>query len=262
MQYHADFAYRIKKYFPFSHAELKHLGIVVVALSFIISFKDWGGLTFDAMRGLINWFNGGLVVLLVFLTVFSVQRLVGIYLHYRVEYSMWVMGILVGLAFSFVSLGRFWFLLPGGVVVHHLAGHRLGFFRYGLDYFKIGIISFSGTLAALFLGFVFKVVYFYVPTELVGKLVKFCVVYAIFDILPIPPLTGSKLFYGSRLAYAFGAAFTIGTGLLLLTNLNGLLAGILGVLFAVVCWFIYYVMIEKHLWKGPYSGGWAPKNKK
>ena len=259
MQRWVDVKGKIRQYFSFKGKELRDIAAAVVALSFVISFTQWGGTQFSFSTGVFNWFNSAIIVLFVIIVTNSVQRIIGLYMGYEVEYQAWLTGIVISLLAIFVSRGAVWVLFPGGIIVHHLSGHRLGHHRYGLDYYKYSLISFSGTLTALFLAVVFKLLSAISSSRLVDSLVFFCVVYAIYDILPLPALTGGKLFFGSRMMYAFGAALVIITGVLLLTDLNVLLTLFLGLSLALICWVVYYIGVERYLWKGPYGGGWAPK---
>ena len=256
----ADYAYRIKTYFPYKRAEIKDLLICTLLLSFIISFREWGVGTFDIGDGLENWGTSFLLVGISLFIITAAQRLVGIYHGYQVEYRLWLLGLLTGVTLVFVSRGALWFLLPGGIMVNHLAGHRLGFHRYGMDYYMLGLISYAGTVAAFLLALLVKLLG--IENVLLDKLVMFLVLFIIFDMLPIPPLTGLKLFYGSRLVYSFLVTLTLVAGLLLLTEIHPILLLIISFIAAVVIWFVYYLSIERKIWRGPYGGGWAPKFKK
>lgn len=256
----ADYLYRVKTYFPYKRGELRDLLLCTILLSFIISFREWGIGVFDIGVGLENWGTSFLLVGFSLFIITAAQRLVGIYHGYQVEYRLWWMGILTGITLVFVSRGALWFLLPGGIMVNHLAGHRLGFHRYGMDYYILGLISYAGTLAAFLLALLVKISG--TENEVLGKMVYFLVLFIIFDMLPVPPLTGIKLFYGSRLVYIFLLALTLVASFLMLTDIHPVLLAIISFIAAVVIWFVYYLGIERKIWRGPYGGGWAPKFKK
>ena len=99
---------------------------------------------------------------------------------------MWGFGLLLGLILVFLTNGSFWLLLPGGVVVHHLAGHRLGFFRYDINYWAIGIITFAGPLATITLGVLFKALSGVAAGALIPKIIIFNIFYALYILVPIP----------------------------------------------------------------------------
>ena len=68
--------------------------------------------------------------------------------------------------------------------------------------------------------------------------------------LPIPPLDGSKIFFGGRLLYIFGLAGIVAAGVLLYANIAVWIAVISSFLIAVVLWLLYYIFFEKDYWAG------------
>lgn len=243
---------KIKRYYRFSPSELRGFIISILVLSFIISFREWGKDRFSLTSGLFNWFNAALIVTLVLIVYNFVQRIAGLSMGYNAEYKMWLTGLLIGLVFAFVSRGRIWVLLPGGILIHHLAGHRLGHFRYGLNYFQHGMVAVAGTVALISLAALFKIVNTFVYSSLLDKLIVFCIVFAIYDILPIPPLTGSRLFFGSRMVYAFMFSTIVVAGILLFLDINVLMAIFGSIIIGIICWLLYYIFFERKVWAGPW----------
>ena len=248
----ADLKDKIKNHYRFTPSELKGLIISILVLSFVISFREWGADKFSLISGLFNWFNSILIVTLVMLVYNFVQKIIGLSAGYHVEYKMWTTGLLISLLLAFVSRGRVWVLLPGGIMLHHLAGHRLGHFRYELSYFAHGMISVGGTIALITLAAIFKVLNAIFESSLLQKVIVFSIVLAIYDILPIPPLSGSKLFFGSRMTYAFMFCTIIAAGVLLMVDINVLMAILGSIVIGVVCWLLYYIFFERKFWGGPW----------
>jgi len=247
-----DLGSKIKKYYKFTPSELRGFIISILVLSFIISFKEWGKDRFSLTTGLFNWFNAILIVTLVFIVYNGAQRIAGLSVGYNAEYKMWAIGLLIGLVFAFVSRGRIWILLPGGILIHHLAGHRLGHFRYGLNYFQHGMVAVAGTIALISLAALFKILNTVFYSSLLDKLIVFCIVFAIYDILPIPPLAGSRLFFGSRMVYAFMFCTIVVAGVLLLLDINVLMAILGSIAIGIICWLLYYIFFERKAWAGPW----------
>ena len=243
----------VKRYYKFTDAELKGLIVSVLVISFIISFKEWGRGEFNVLVGLFNWFNAALIVTLALLVFNAAQKISGLRLGYKVEYKMWLTGLLIGLLFVFVSRGKIWVLIPGGIMVHHIAGHRLGHWRYGLNYFQHGMIAIAGPVALISLAALFKVVNTFINTSLLQKTIFFCIMMAMYDVLPIPPLSGSRLFFGSRMTYAFMFFTIIGAGILLLLDINVLMAILGSIVIGIVCWLLYYSFFERKVWSGPWT---------
>ncbi|MBW2975560.1 hypothetical protein KY366_07605 [Candidatus Woesearchaeota archaeon] len=248
----ADLGAKIKRYYKFRPSELRDFIITILILSFIISFKEWGREEFNLITGLFNWFNAALIVTLVFIIYNFAQRLAGWSVGYNAEYKIWVTGILISLIFVFLSKGKIWVFLPGGILVHHLAGHRIGHFRYEINYFQNGMIAVAGTVSLITIAAVFKIVNAFMYSYLLDKLIAFCIVLAIYDILPIPPLSGSRLFFGSRMTYAFMFSVIIAASVLLLMDINVLMAVLGSIAIGVICWLLYYIFFERKVWNGPW----------
>jgi hypothetical protein len=247
-----DLLDKIKRYFKFTPLELRSLIIAVLVVAFIISFAEWGyGTNFSFRIGVFNYFNAVLIVALSFLVHISVQRIWSLGTGYRLEWKMWSFGLLFGLIMAFLTNGGFWLILPGGFIVHHMAGHRLGWFRYGINYWAVGLIALTGSIATIALAAIFKALSAFVFNSLIQKLIVFNLVYAIYSILPIPPLDGSRTFFGSRMLYAFSTAFIIAAAILLNPQLNiGVgIALLSSFLIGMILWLLYYIFFERIAWK-------------
>jgi len=239
-----DLADKIKRYFKFTPLELRSLIIAILVLAFIISFRDWGVRGFN-----IGDFNAVLIVALSLLVHISIQRIWSLGTGYRLEWKMWSFGLLFGLIMVFLTNGLFWLILPGGFMVHHLAGHRLGWFRYGINYWAVGLIAVTGTVGTIFLAAIFKALSGFVINSLIQKVITFNIVYAIYSIIPIPPLDGSRTFFGSRMLYAFSSAFIIAAALLLNSSLGVGIVIISSFFIGIVLWLLYYIFFEHKAWK-------------
>ena len=245
-----DLVDKIKRYFKFTPLELKNLIIAVLAISFIISFSEWGyGRVFDVKIGLFNWFNAILIVGLSFLVHISAQRIWSLGTGYRLEWKMWGYGLVAGIIVAFLTNGRIWLILPGGFIVHHMAGHRLGWFRYGINYWAVGLIAAIGPFASILLAVIFKGLSAVVAASLIQKVIAFNIAYALYSLLPIPPLDGSKTFYGSRMLYAFAVSGIAAAAVLLNLNISIGLVIISSFFIGIVLWILYYIFIEHKLWK-------------
>jgi hypothetical protein len=246
-----DLKHKISKYYAFTQSELKGIIISIVALAFIISFKNWGSDEFNAAEGIFNLFNAVLIVALSFLVHDAGQRIWGLAIGYRIEYKMSYMWLLMTVILVFVTNGSFWLLVPGGFIVHHLAGHRLGFFRYGINYFGQAMVALAGPLSNLILLIFLKIIYSFAPNPLVEKAIIFNVIYIITCMLPIPPMDGSKIIFGSRMTYAFLLPAIVTATILMIVKIPIFLAIVLSMLIGIILWLWYYISFERKIWKGP-----------
>lgn len=249
-----DLIDKVKKYYKFTPTELRGFVISIFVFAFIISFREWGtGAEIDIGFGLINFLNALLVTSLTFIVYHSAHRITALAAGFKAEYKMWGYGLLAGLILVFISNGKVWLLLPGGILYHHLAGHRLGWFRYELNYFALGVLSLWGPIACLLLAIFFKIIGNFTFNALIDKAIILNLALAVYSMLPIPPLPGSKVFYGSRMLFAFSFCAIVAAAILLYLDINIWLAIIGAFLIGVICWLLYYILLEKGWWQGPFA---------
>jgi len=244
-----DLIDKIKRYFGFTPLEIRSLIIAILVVAFIISFKEWGiGDVFSLKAGLFNFFNAILIVTLSFLVHLSVQRIWSLGTGYRLEWKMWSFGLLFGLILAFLTNGVFWLILPGGFIVHHMAGHRLGFFRYGINYWAVGLIAITGPFATILLAAIFESLRGVIASPLIQKVVIFNIVYALYSLIPLPPMDGSKTFYGSRMLYSFSVFAIVTAAILLNLNVGVGIALISSIVIGIIFWILYYIFFEEGAW--------------
>lgn len=119
------------------------------------------------------------------------HKFVAMHYGYYAEYELWPTGLLIALASSFFG---FIFAAPGAVVIY----------SQGMDEKTNGLISIAGPLVNIALGLIFFLIlgslgnYAYTETGaivylicMLGTRINFFL--AAFNLLPIPPLDGSKV---------------------------------------------------------------------
>jgi len=119
------------------------------------------------------------------------HKFVAMHYGYYAEYELWPTGLLIALASSFFG---FIFAAPGAVVIY----------SQGMDEKTNGLISIAGPLVNIALGLIFFLIlgslgnYVYTETGaivylicMLGTRINFFL--AAFNLLPIPPLDGSKV---------------------------------------------------------------------
>lgn len=238
--------YTIKKYFKFSPDEIKSFIVTIVFLGFMFSFREWGVDGFEARIGFFNWFNSIIVVGFALLVYLSAQRLMAIRKGYRVEYKMWFYGLIIALLVTFVTRGNIVLAFVGTTLIYHLEGHRLGKFRYGLNYKDLGVISLMGPLAMIILAFIFKLFSaVFTQSPLVDKMILATLLIACLSMLPLPWIDGGNVFFASRLLWVF--AFV---ALLIASVLLYFYSSILGIIISavfigIICAIIWQVFVEE-----------------
>ncbi|MBN2112415.1 M50 family metallopeptidase [Candidatus Woesearchaeota archaeon] len=242
----------VKRYFRFSRQELKALAIVVLVFAFIFSYNEWGYEKFDIFVGLGNFFRAIIIVALGIFIHEAGQRLAALKVGFKTEVKVWWYGIIIALLLAILSNGKLLFFAATGVWIHHLAVHRLGYFRYGPNVQAFGIIALMGPIANILVATLVKflqVNLHLIPMDSVfaQKFFLFSWLFAVLNLLPIPPLDGSRLLFYSRLTYAF--IFGSIAGYLVLYSL-GVYSYILALLIGGAVWLLFYVFFESTWWQG------------
>ena len=242
----------LRRYFWPSKEEIKGLAIVVLVFAFIFSFREWGEETFDLFVGLANLFRAIIIVAIAVFIHEAGQRLAAIKVGLKTEVRVWWYGLMAALILAFISRGKLMFFAATGMWIHHLAVHRLGSFRYGPNVQGFGVIALMGPvaniLAATFVKFLQVNLHIIPMTSVfVQKFFFFSWLYAVLNLLPIPPLDGSRLLFYSRLTYAF--VFGAIAGYLVLYSL-GIYSYILALIIGGVVWLLFYLLFESEWWQG------------
>ncbi|MEM7816557.1 MAG: site-2 protease family protein [Candidatus Aenigmatarchaeota archaeon] len=132
----------------------------------------------------------------------SVARRFGCYS----EYKMWPNGLILAILLSFFG---FVFAAPGAVVIHpriDLWGRMVPLTKK-----KSGIISISGSIMNIILSMAFLSLYLFYNLQIFYYGSKINAWLAIFNLIPIPPLDGFKVFIWNKSAWLA----TIGTAIVL-----------------------------------------------
>ncbi len=240
-----DFADKVRKYFEFSREELIALAIVVAALSIAVGFND-GQPEFHFDFWIRNFIGCIFIVAIGVFANESAKRLYGLHLGYKVSFRPSYLLLFIAVLISLFTEGHLFLMAYGGIVLTLLETHRLGKFRYGLSYSNLGVIAFMGPLANLALAMFFKLFMFLPNTMFIEKAIMINVALALFNLLPLPPLSGVNMLFASVPFYVFALGASVGLGIMLLRTT--LLTSILGAFVMSVIFFsAYKVFVEKIL---------------
>ncbi len=162
--------------------------------------------------------------------------------HYdcKAEYVLWPQGILFSLIMGFLSGGNFIFAAIGYVSISNYYATRLGYHWTHLSLEETGKISAAGPLSNVVLGIIFSM-FPNNPFMAFGSFLNSTL--ALFNLMPFPPLDGSKVFAWSRIAWASitaGAGAIFGLSLLI----NPIIAGIIGLIVMVI--MLFYMFYKEY----------------
>lgn len=240
-----NFLDKCRRYFWFPQAEFQSFLVAVIGLAFVASWTQWGTTTFDFATGMKNWLAA---ILLVGITIFvhhAGQRLAGLYLGFYAEQKLWWYGLMVSLILVLITNGNVKFLAATSTVAHLLPAHRLGKMRYGPNLVSIMKVCVAGPLANILFAGLIKTLQWAgtFPGVIGDQLFVMNMAFAAWNLLPIPPLDGSKLFYWSRMTYAFMAAAVISYAILIwwLGVYSYIYAGLIG----IAAWLCFYIFFER-----------------
>ncbi len=175
--------------------EIKDLAISAVVLSFVFSYSGISNLSSLPKNFIIALFSVSFAFIFHELAHRYFARKFGCY----ARFEMWSYGLFLAAAFSILTGGRFFFAAPGAVVIYpriDLWGNVKRISRK-----ENAIISAAGPTMNMVLAIASFLLLLYPWGEVVKEILAFSINVntwlAIFNLIPIPPLDGSKIFFYS-----------------------------------------------------------------
>ena len=123
--------------------------------------------------------------------------------HYHAEYRLWPHGLLLAVLIAVATNGSFVFAAPGAVMMQPIAG-----LRHAVTRKAMGMVSLAGPLTNIAIAGAFAAAGIFFPHAIFGMGARINIFLALFNLLPLPPLDGSKVFAWDSKAWAivFAAA--------------------------------------------------------
>lgn len=236
---------KVKRYFSFDQHETLWVFLSIIALALMAGFDD-GRKSFDAALWAANFIQVFFIIFLAVLVHETAHRVYALHIGFKLEFKPWFYGLVAGLIVMLLTTGKFFFLAYSSFEAKLLKAHRLGYFRYGLNYFAIAAIAAVGPVANIALAAIFKLMVF-LPESFVQKAVLINVMFAIYNLLPIPPLDGAQLFFGSRILYAFTAGLVLGWSVFLLIPSFNIFITFLGSLVLSLAFGVTMLLYEENM---------------
>jgi len=139
-----------------------------------------------------------MLTVIVFAFIFHELAHKGLAQHYGCEasYKKWNFGLLMALFFALI--GGMIFAAPGAVYISPYNRKRFAFSVNRIGKKEYGIISLGGPLTNIIIGFIFLGLSFYYGYFIFALISRISFFLALFNLLPIPPLDGFKIFRWDR----------------------------------------------------------------
>ncbi len=249
------YAAAVKKHFPFSKEEWQAFIILSLFWGFIAAFDQWGDDRFDALTGLLNLAVGIALCALSLFVHHAAQRLYAIRKGFKVTNGLWTanmwplgsvpVGPVLGFLLVFVSRGNIKFLGGSSTDIEPLGGsHRLGRGKFPFTLKTLGRACLAGVLAnALLAGLAAWLWNVGFPDSIMlERLVAINLIMTIVNILPLPPLDGSRIIFLSRPLYVFGGTAALAYAILAAFGSPGLWW--LALLVGFISWFLFDYFFE------------------
>jgi len=170
----------------FSETEVKHIGIALFVITLALTLFFFGSFSI----------GGFITMLLTFGVAFICHELAHKFVAQRygywAEFRYWDMGLMLGILMGITQ--KFLFLAPGAVYISSGA--------HGISREKNAYISLAGAATNMVLALVFFIFSRYINLDIGLFGVKINILLAFFNLLPIPPLDGSKVFAWNKQKWA------------------------------------------------------------
>jgi hypothetical protein len=250
----------------FDKVEIKNIAIASIVLGFIFSFRKWGyGETFIFSVGIYNLIfttiSSALVLLIYQIAHKSIAKMYGCKSTFRIwgikrfwfnkrskisnlrifgkRFRTLKIGIILPLILAFFSNGIIKFCAIGSSEVSEIKVQRTGKKYKYLSDFDTAVIHLTGPISLLFLALILSG---FSQFEEITKISYFV---AIFSMMPLSQLDGSKIFFGSPFLYISSLAFMILT--IAVIQLTGLLTTLVFAGITSVIILILFLVKDSHL---------------
>ncbi len=230
--------------YVFTLAEIRDLVISALVLGFLFSTVLRYFQVTTSTSILINFLISTAIVAPALILHELAHKFVAQRYDCKATYVMWPMGVIFSIFMTLIS--GFVFAALGAVMIATTYSTRLGYRFIGLTNEEIGKISWSGpitNIALAIIGFILSPL----NPSIFHVVVQINLIIAMFNMIPFPPLDGSKIFALSRVIWAGTLASVL--VLLFLPDILGVALSILLAVIIVVAIFLLARWISP--WKHP-----------
>jgi Zn-dependent protease len=229
-----------RKKVHFTAKEWKDFGVVIIVLSFILSFNFWGAETFSASAGFKNWFISFIVVAVSLLIHHCSHWVYGLYHGYDVKHRLSWNALGVSVLITLVTGGRVLAFMAIGVFISLKKHARLGKKDKYNEIRDMHHVALIGPLVSLLLALGARSIG--TDSFFVDRFFVFNLLFAAYSMLPFPPLDGSRIMFSSRLWYLFALGSIISFVLFIYSGSSFAIALNISLLIGAVAAWVGYML--------------------
>ncbi len=185
--------------FIFSLEEVRDLIIAVLIIGFLFSATH----EFFVYTTTASIFFNFITASIIFSLVVIVYELATKYFAYRyncnAEFILWPIGSIFSIILTLLT--QFIFAVVGTLKITTKHATRLGYRFIGLTNEELGKIAISGPLFNIIFGLFGFLIVLINQSELIKVLIDMNLIFALFNLIPIPPLNGARVFGWSRIVW-------------------------------------------------------------
>lgn len=252
----------------FTGKEIFDLILSILTIGFVFSFNNWGVDTFEPSVGIINFIRASILAAMALVTHIYIQKITAKKYQQEIEYKIWYvekipfsvfkadwpdlkipfvkripLGILIPLFIAFISNGEWLFLSVASFTFLHLKPRMSKEFPLLTDYEEAKIAA-SGPLGNVFLAVILKLLSL---TISLNQAIQMNLLIALYHLIPLPGLSGIKIWFGDRLYYVFilFLVIFISTLILVLSPIATLVISLISTVIITI--FYFYIMEFKKI---------------
>ena len=167
----------------FSTTEIRDIVISVISLTIVLAYPNFGNIVLVLVAVIVGFLMHELA-----------HKFAAIKFKALAFFKLWPEGLLLGFVTMLIP---FRFVAPGAVVVYPYKYGRWGYREKHLTVNEMGIVSAAGPIVNIFFAFVFA----FIPGA--GFIAYVNSLLAVFNLIPIKPLDGSKVMMWKWWFWAF-----------------------------------------------------------
>jgi membrane-associated protease RseP (regulator of RpoE activity) len=235
---------KVRRHFSWNRQDWIKWLVVAIAFGFILTVQGWLTNAVTLATQLRNLLIAAALCGIALFIHHAAQRLMALYSDAEAGQEVWWNGLLIGILLSVISGGTVPFLAATGTYVKDLPLHRLGHYRYRSGTVVKMLVAVAGPIANVVTAMIALACLLWKPELWWCKdFASVSLFMAAENMLPIPPLDGTRVFFASRMGFAIiGGAIVAGlAAYLVVAQLSWWIfwSMALGALVAGVCWWYF-----------------------